>query len=284
MQFIKAAPFRLGAKPVMVFGMGSYSHPASRSSVGFFLVGLLGKRLGLDFHRFTHCNAYVAHYGPENLLLVQPDTYFVSQNHQCLRRIVNHYPVDPAKSVLIYHEPTLPLGAVHYMTKGRTEGNADLHALASELKTEEFPRIAVGVQYPDPTMRFSPPVLHQMQSIKPNYAEYFLLNKFPKSHWVQLHEFVVPRLFAAVDKAVGEIRATYPLTSIDEENSVRAESHFGTDIMNAQEVLTGPRVPAKEGLTADELEARLWEVRRQREDDPEFKRLIATSGTSAPRR
>lgn len=130
--------------------------------------------------------------------------------------------------MLIYHEPTLPVGAVHYMTKGRTDGNADLHKLASELKTEEFPRIAVGVQYPDPTMRyisllcplspppsplpsfsslflsllpccikiphsrFAPPVLHQLQSLRPNYSEYFLLNKFPKSHWVQLHEVCNP--------------------------------------------------------------------------------------------
>ena len=61
--------------------------------------------------------------------------------------------MDPVKSVLIYHEPEMPLGQVLYKTKGKTEGNDDLHALSSELKSEEFPRIAVGVQYPNPNMR-----------------------------------------------------------------------------------------------------------------------------------
>lgn len=94
----------------------------------------------------------------------------------------------------------------------------------------------------------------------------------------------MPRIFAAVDKAIGDIRAEYPLTSIDQENAIRAESSFGTDIENPQEVFTGPPQFSSGAVSPKEQEQRLWEIRRQRENDPEFKRLIATSGTSTPRR
>ena len=103
---------------------------------------------------------------------------------------------------------------------------------------------------------------------------------------------MVPRLFAAVDKAIGEIRADYPLTSVDDEHAVRPESHFGSSLENPQEVHTGRAGeegergfgPLSADSSADEQLRRLWHIRRQREKDPEFKRLIATSVASEPRR
>lgn len=274
MQFVRGAPIRVRARPVMVFGMGSHTHPGSRNSVGYFLVSLLGKRLGSKFHRFTSCNAYVAHYPPENLLLVQPDTYFVIDNHQCMRRIVSHYEgVEPTKSVLIYHEPNLPIGTVEYMTKGRTDHNKDLHALASEMKTEEFPRIAVGIEFPLTNTRFQAPLVHQLQNPRAQFEELFLLNKFPYDHWVQLHEITLPKVFAAVDKAVGDIRRDYPLSEIADD-PLRAESNWGTDDLDPPKVWTGPEEP-EQVYTQEEQFKRLWEIRRKRENDPEFAELLA---------
>jgi len=272
MQFLKGAPITVGPKAVMIFGMGTHTHRGSRSSVGYFLVNLLGRRLNAPFYRFTTCNAYVAHFPLENLLLVQPDTYFVIHNHECMRRIVHHYMVDPQKSVLIYHEPSLPLGKVEYMTKGRTEHNKDLHRIATELKSEEFPRIAVGIDFPEPNTRFDPPAVHQLQNFKADYNDLFLLNKFPYEHWVELHETVLPRVFAAVDKAVGDIREEYPLTTID-DMPLRAESNWGTN-ENPQEVAVGPVEPPPSPPTPESQYKRLWEIRRQREKDPAFAKLI----------
>jgi len=208
------------------------------------------------------------------MLLVQPDTYFVIDNHQCMRRLVHHYPVEPTKSVIIYHEPGLPLGTVEYMTKGRTEHNKDLHKIATELKTEEFPRIAVGIEYPTPNTRFDPPLIHQMQNVKAQFEELFLLNKFPYAHWVQLHETVLPKVFAAIDKAVGEIREEFPLTHISED-PLRAESNWAEE--NPPQISFGPKQGQQEPhrTTSQEQMERLWAIRRQRENDPEFARLIS---------
>jgi hypothetical protein len=64
---------------------------------------------------------------------------------------------------------------------------------------------------------------------------------------------------------------------------VRAESHFGTDIEPAQ-VFTGPAEDEKQlSDNPEDIKRLLWQIRRQRESDPEFKRLIATSGTFDPR-
>jgi hypothetical protein len=91
-----------------------------------------------------------------------------------------------------------------------------------------------------------------------------------------------------VDKAIGDIRVDYPLTSVDDETAVRPESNFGTDILHPFQVVTDPQEEGTENVSQkqkeEQLEKHLWQIRRQREEDPEFKRLVATSGTFEPRR
>jgi len=294
LRHLKPAPFSVGPRPIMIFGMGTHTYPNARASVGYFLVEMLGKRLGSGFHRYFDCNAYLAHYAPENLLLVQPDTYFVSDNHQCMRRVIARYPVDPRKSVLVYHEPSLPLGTVEYMTQGRTDGNKELSVLAKEFKSEEFPRIAVGIDYPKPNYRFEPPPIHSLQTKRGDYSEFFLLNKFPHSHWVQLHEEVVPKVFAAIDKAVGHIREEFPLSNVEEWDPIRPELAFEKEQPYSQRkgedesegeayydeepiVFVGPRVdPNIVKHSKRQQNIRLEEVRKARERNPEFGRLLST--------
>eukprot|EP01111_Echinosteliopsis_oligospora_P008963 TRINITY_DN2537_c0_g1_i1.p1 TRINITY_DN2537_c0_g1~~TRINITY_DN2537_c0_g1_i1.p1 ORF type:complete len:295 (-),score=79.32 TRINITY_DN2537_c0_g1_i1:36-920(-) len=214
MQFVKPPPFILGPRPIMIFGMGSHNYPHSRNSVGYYMVDMLGRRLGSSFYKNRLCNGYLAHFPEENLLLVKPDTYMVYDNRECLKRVVDRFDeVTPMKSVMIYHETQLPLGEVEYRTKGRTDHNPDLHKIATELKSEWFPRIAVGIEYPSSSVRFEGTPLHDLYSPDEDTDQLFLLNKFPEDHWIKLHREVIPKVFAAVDAAIGDIRSTYPMTS-----------------------------------------------------------------------
>lgn len=97
---------------------------------------------------------------------------------------------------------------------------------------------------------------------------------------------VVPKVFAAIDKAVGKIREDFPLTDVDEWNPVRPELVFeseqGRESKSEGEeplVHVGPRLSAEQKqLTKLDQDARLDQIRKYREQDPEFARLLSTGG------
>jgi len=180
------------------------------------MVEMLGRRLEAPFFLNRSNNAVLAHYAPENLLLVKPDTYNVKYNLECMRRVANRFPgVEPLNSIIIYHEPDLPLGEVEYLSRGSTMHNQDLHQIALELKTERFPRIAVGIEYPEENTKFEPTPLHLLNSSDKMHEKdaLFLHNKFPRDHWIKIHRTVVPKVFGAIDQGINEIRERWPITS-----------------------------------------------------------------------
>jgi len=85
--------------------------------------------------------------------------------------------------------------------------------LAEDLKTDEFPRIAIGIAHPTHNIRFEPPPLHMIRAPDCSMDELYLLNKFPADHWLRLHELTIPKTFSALDSAIGRIRANWPLSS-----------------------------------------------------------------------
>ena len=93
---------------------------------------------------------------------------------------------------------------------------------------------------------------------------------------------MVPRFFAAVDKAVGEIRENFPLTNVEDINPLRPEAIFVTNETNPVEILYGPQEEQVE-RSSSEKTRRLWALRRRRESDPEFRRLTKTTSTPPAR-
>lgn len=100
------------------------------------MVDMLARRIGVTFHENRFCSAIMGHYPDEDILLVKPNSFMVSDNKESLRRIVQRYrAVDPMKSIYIYHETNMPIGEVRFMMGGRTDHNSALNALAEDLKT-----------------------------------------------------------------------------------------------------------------------------------------------------
>lgn len=211
-RLLRPPPFLLRKNPIMIFGIGNLTFPNSRNSAGLYMADLLAKRIGVEYQQNRFCSAYVAHYAEEDLLLVKPDTFLVQDNREALRRIVTRWKnIDPQKSIFVYHETQLPVGEVNFITAGRTGHNPALNAIAQDLKTNEFPRIAIGIEHPESGVRFEPTPLHLFRGPQ-NPEELFLLNKFPNEHWLKLHELALPRFFGAVDRAIGYIRKDFPLS------------------------------------------------------------------------
>jgi len=211
---LRPTPIMLRARPIMIFGIGNHTYPNSRNSVGHYMVDMLARRLGVVFYHNKQCTSYLGHYPEEDLLLVKPDTFLVSDNKEALRRIVLRWNnIEPSKSIFIYHETQLPIGDVRFATSGRTNHNQALAHLAEDLKTDEFPRIAVGIEHPTPNVRFEAPPLHILRAPDCGMDELYLLNKFPDEHWLRLHEFSIPKVFGAIDAAIGRIRRDWPLST-----------------------------------------------------------------------
>jgi len=194
----------------MLFGLGTHDLAYAKCSVGHYMVGLVAERLGSKMHRYRSVSASVGHFEEENLFFVQPDTYLIRDNPETLRRIVKRWPyVNLSKSIFLHHEINLRVGEVSISSVGRTSHNPDLHDVANTIGGIEFYRIAIGINYPSPDIRFQTPFALQRRLPTTN-DEILTLNKFLPEYWIRLHEEGVPRVFEAVDKAVNDIRSKWP--------------------------------------------------------------------------
>jgi len=211
------APFVLGARPIMLFGMGSHDFPLAKASVGHYMLGLLAQRLGIKFHKYRSVSATVAHYPDENLLLVQPDTYLLKDNTETLQRVTSRWPsIDLDRSIFLYSELNLRVGEVRYITFGRTGHNSELMMISDAIGNHTFRRIGIGIDYPVPGVRLQTPLAFSLHlPVGVGINEIYALNRFNRDHWKRLHQEAVPKVFSAIDDVIGDIRKEWALPEVD---------------------------------------------------------------------
>lgn len=85
----------------------------------------------------------------EKVLLVKPQTY-MNNSGECLREIVDYYNLDPDKLVVIYDDVDLDLGTIRIRPRGSAGTHNGMRSILYHIRTDQFPRIRVGIGKPEP--------------------------------------------------------------------------------------------------------------------------------------
>lgn len=136
-------------RPVRVIaGLGNPGarYDGTRHNVGFRVVEELARRRGWSLAE-GECNARLAE-GPE-LILVQPLTYMNRSGHT-LRCLTERRAAALADVLVVYDEVHLPLGRLRLRPKGSPAGHRGLESVIESLRTDEVPRLRLGVEGSDP--------------------------------------------------------------------------------------------------------------------------------------
>jgi PTH1 family peptidyl-tRNA hydrolase len=136
----------------LIVGLGNpgMKYGRTRHNIGFRLIDLLGKELGISVKK-RQCHASIGHawfYG-EDLILVKPQT-FMNLSGISVKCLIEEYGVDLSKILIVYDDKDLKVGQMRIRTRGSNGGHKGMGSVINELGTSEIPRLRIGIGCNDP--------------------------------------------------------------------------------------------------------------------------------------
>ncbi len=142
------------AKVILGLGNPGERYRDTRHNVGFLVVEELARRWGLRLDR-EECGSLVG--GPSGapgadggqlVLLVQPQTY-MNRSGWAARCLVEAHSLEPSDVLVVYDEIVLPLGKLRMRKSGSPAGHRGLESVIENLRTDQVPRLRLGVSPED---------------------------------------------------------------------------------------------------------------------------------------
>ena len=132
----------------LIVGLGNpgtkYIH--TRHNIGFRVVYALSRRYQARFKHRLFQKSEVAQAGisGENVQLVKPLTY-MNLSGICVASYVRKNNIPFENLIIICDDVNLPLGNIRLRRRGSAGGHNGLESVIKSLRTEEFPRLRLGV-------------------------------------------------------------------------------------------------------------------------------------------
>ncbi|MCY2968219.1 MAG: aminoacyl-tRNA hydrolase [Planctomycetota bacterium] len=135
-------------KVLVGLGNPGKKYEGTRHNVGFDLLAEMGKRWSAPRpkEKFEALLAEVL-VGSERLLLLAPQTFMNASGHS-VRQVMDFYQLAPADFLVACDDMNLPLGKIRLRTGGSSGGQKGLQNILQHLKTENVPRLRIGVGRP----------------------------------------------------------------------------------------------------------------------------------------
>lgn len=128
----------------LIVGLGNpgKKYENTRHNTGFLTMDKLAERLNVKINR----KAFVSSIGKANdVIIMKPET-FMNNSGLAVRKAINYYHLDPSKDlIVVYDDLDLPVGKIRLREKGSAGGHNGIKSIISNLGTQEFCRIRVGI-------------------------------------------------------------------------------------------------------------------------------------------
>lgn len=140
----------------IIVGLGNFGEEFKRTrhNAGFMALDRLAKKY--DFPEFKLEKKFTAEIAKgviagEKTILVKPQTYMNLSGH-AVRKILDFYKLTPDDLLVLHDELDLPLGRFKFVSARGSAGHKGIKSLLSELGTNEFSRIRIGIESLQPRL------------------------------------------------------------------------------------------------------------------------------------
>lgn len=138
-------------EPFLIAGLGNpgKKYVDTRHNVGFEMLDVLAMANGIKVSKIKF-KALVGEgkIGGKNVVLAKPQTY-MNLSGESIREIAAYYKIPPHKIIIIYDDISINTGRIRIRHKGSAGGHNGMKNIIYQLKTDEFPRLRIGVGEPD---------------------------------------------------------------------------------------------------------------------------------------
>ncbi|RMF27138.1 MAG: aminoacyl-tRNA hydrolase [Cyanobacteria bacterium J083] len=136
--------------PQLIVGLGNpeTKYERTRHNIGFAAVDALAETWQLSWQenrRFQglFAEGVIAKIG-KKVRLLKPLTY-MNRSGQSVRAVSDWYKIPPESILVIYDEMDLPLGKIRIRLSGSAGGHNGMKSIISHLKSQNFPRLRIGI-------------------------------------------------------------------------------------------------------------------------------------------
>lgn len=168
----------------IIVGLGNpgIAYRRTRHNFGFLVVQALAEQRKLRFHRARHRSSQAeGEIGKEPVVLVRPMA-FMNLSGVSVAGVARARNCQPEDILVICDDVNLDLGRLRLRRAGSAGGHNGLKSIIEHLRSEQFPRLRLGVGQP-------PPGLDMMS---------YVLDSFRRDEWPLVHE-TVARAVQAVE-------------------------------------------------------------------------------------
>lgn len=132
-------------KAIIGLGNPGKDYQRTRHNVGFMSVDKIAKDLNIELNKIKFKSVYAdTNYKGEKVLLVKPQT-FMNRSGEAVRELVNFYKLDPKDIIVIYDDVDIEFGEIRVRMKGSSGGHNGMKSIISQINSEDFSRIRIGV-------------------------------------------------------------------------------------------------------------------------------------------
>lgn len=137
--------------PYLIAGLGNpgKKYIDTRHNVGFDMLDVIASANGIKVSKVKFKALIgVGKIKGRDVILAKPQTY-MNLSGESIREIAQYYKIPPERIIIIYDDIALELGRIRIRKKGSAGGHNGMKNIIYHLKTEDFPRIRIGVGAPD---------------------------------------------------------------------------------------------------------------------------------------
>ncbi|HBI03132.1 MAG TPA: aminoacyl-tRNA hydrolase [Paenibacillaceae bacterium] len=138
-------------KVIVGLGNPGREYGKTRHNVGFWVVDRLANQLGIEW-KDSKFKGLIGEgrVGQEKIILVKPLTY-MNLSGECVSPLLHFYKIEPKEDLLVvFDDMDLPCGKIRLREKGSSGGHNGMKSIIAHLNTEQFKRIKIGIERPQP--------------------------------------------------------------------------------------------------------------------------------------
>lgn len=134
----------------LIVGLGNIGkkYKNTRHNIGFQCLDFIHAEWKIEnWHEEKKFDAYIARteWSEKKLILAKPVTY-MNLSGEAVKKISKFFKLSPEQIIIIYDDLDLPFGNIRIRKNGGPGTHNGMKSIIENLKTENFPRIRLGIE------------------------------------------------------------------------------------------------------------------------------------------
>ncbi len=134
-------------KAIIGLGNPGKKYKNTRHNIGFMVADALASALKCQKELKECCFSHIYDCKNHDLLIVKPQTY-MNNSGIAVKNLMEDFKIKPSEILVIYDDLDLPLGKIRLRKSGSSGGHRGVQSIIDNIKTQEFPRLKIGIGRP----------------------------------------------------------------------------------------------------------------------------------------